>query len=117
MNTIVEVQLVWKDTPKNFIEEPIHINDDGFELSICDGVALAKINPVFHGENPSGHGVANFVQKPPQRRPKGSGPKPPVSAFDENEGYDLTALGQQFVHYALTDLPLKIEFTTDQEKP
>jgi hypothetical protein len=59
----------------------------------------------------------NFVPKPPQRRPKGSGRKPPVSAFDENEGYDLTALGQQFVHYAMTDLPLKIEFTTDQEKP
>jgi len=57
----------------------------------------------------------NFVPKPPQRRPKGSGPKPPVSAFDENEGYDLTALGQQFVHYAMTDLPLKIEFTTDPE--
>jgi hypothetical protein len=59
----------------------------------------------------------NFVPKPTQRRQKGSGPKPPVSAFDEDEGYDLTALGQQFVHYAMTDLPLKIEFTTDHEKP
>lgn len=57
----------------------------------------------------------NFVPKPTQRRPKGSGPKPPVSAFDENEGYDLTALGRQFVHYAMTDLPLRIEFTTDPE--
>lgn len=58
----------------------------------------------------------NFLPKTPQRRPKGSGSKPPVSAFDENEGYDLTALGQQFVHYAMTDLPLKIEFTTDHEE-
>ena len=57
----------------------------------------------------------NFVPKPTQRRPKGSGPKPPVSAFDENEGYDLTALGRQFVHYAMTDLPLRIEFATDPE--
>jgi hypothetical protein len=52
----------------------------------------------------------NPVAKTPQRRSKGSGPKPPVSAFDEIEGYDLTGLGQQFVHYAMSDLPLRIEF-------
>lgn len=46
-------------------------------------------------------------------RPKGSGPKPPVSAFDENESYELTELGQQFVHYAMTDLPLRIEAPKD----
>jgi len=59
----------------------------------------------------------NFIPKPTQRRHKGSGPKPPVSAFDENEGYDLTELGQQFVHYAMSELPLKIEFQTEDEKP
>jgi hypothetical protein len=61
--------------------------------------------------------AGNFIQKTPQRRPKGSGPKPPVSAFDESEGYDLTELGQQFVHYAMSELPLKIEFTSENEKP
>ncbi|MGH7238674.1 MAG: hypothetical protein ACREHG_01270 [Candidatus Saccharimonadales bacterium] len=55
----------------------------------------------------------NFVPKQPQRRPKDSGSKPPVSAFDTNEGYELTELGQQFVHYAMTDLPPRIEFHTD----
>jgi septum formation inhibitor MinC len=30
------------------------------------------------------------------------------SAFDESEPYELTELGKQFVHYAMTDLPLKI---------
>lgn len=55
----------------------------------------------------------NFMSKKPQRRPRSSGPKPHVSAFDENEGYDLTALGQQFVHYAMTDLPLRIEFVSN----
>jgi hypothetical protein len=59
----------------------------------------------------------NFVAKPTKRRPKGSGPKPPVSAFDEEEGYDLTELGKQFVHYAMSDLPLKIEFRDDSEQP
>ncbi|MCK5603267.1 hypothetical protein KAR91_15395 [Candidatus Pacearchaeota archaeon] len=59
----------------------------------------------------------NFIPKPPaKRRPKGSGPKPPVSAFDEKEGYDLTDLGQQFVHYAMSELPPKIEFKPDDEK-
>ena len=59
----------------------------------------------------------NFIPKPTQRRPKGSGPKPPVSAFDESEGYDLTELGQQFVHYAMSELPLKIEFQAEDEQP
>lgn len=57
----------------------------------------------------------NYVAKTPQRSPKGSGPKPLVSAFDVEEGYELTALGQQFVHYAMTDLPLRIEFATGAE--
>lgn len=53
----------------------------------------------------------NFIPKSPApRRPKGSGPKPPVSAFDTQELYELTGLGQQFIHYAMTDLPLKIEY-------
>jgi hypothetical protein len=57
----------------------------------------------------------NFIAKPPERRPTGSGPKPPVSAFDEKEGYDLTELGQQFIHYAMSDLPLRIKFDSTTE--
>lgn len=60
----------------------------------------------------------NFISKPQKRRPKGSGPKPTVSAFDDEEGYELTQLGQQFVHYAMTELPVRIEFhedTTDED--
>jgi hypothetical protein len=52
----------------------------------------------------------NFISKAPQRRPKGSGPKPVTSAFDDEDSYELTELGKQFVHYAMTDLPLKIEY-------
>jgi hypothetical protein len=55
----------------------------------------------------------NFIPKTPDRRPKGSGPRPPVSAFDEEDGYELTELGKQFVHYAMSDLPLRIEFRSD----
>lgn len=52
----------------------------------------------------------NFIPKTPQRQPKGSGPKPVTSAFDDEDLYELTELGKQFVHYAMTELPLKIEY-------
>jgi hypothetical protein len=58
----------------------------------------------------------NFVPKTPERRSKGSGPKPIVSAFDGKEGYDLTELGKQFVHYAMTELPPKIEFSEEGQE-
>jgi hypothetical protein len=57
----------------------------------------------------------NFVPKAPERRSKGSGPKQLMSAFDEQDGYDLTELGRQFVHYAMTELPPKIEFKTEPD--
>ena len=56
--------------------------------------------------------MGNVIPKKPVRHPKGSVPKPPVSAFDENEGYELTALGQHFIHYAMTDLPMRIEYNS-----
>jgi hypothetical protein len=60
--------------------------------------------------------AGNFIPKPPQRRPTGSGPKPLTSAFDEEDSYELTEIGKQFVHYAMTDLPLKIEYKHPDEK-
>lgn len=38
------------------------------------------------------------------------------SAFDEEDAYELSELGQQFVHYAMTELPLKIEYNTPQHE-
>jgi hypothetical protein len=55
--------------------------------------------------------AGNFLAKrraPPA--PKGT-TKMMKSAFDDEEQYELTALGQQFVHYAMTNLPPKIEFS------
>lgn len=59
----------------------------------------------------------NFYAKAPQRRSaaaRGGGPKPMESAFDEEDHYELSELGQQFVHYAMTDLPLKIEYNPNK---
>jgi len=53
-----------------------------------------------------------FIAKRPSRpAPKGE-TKVMKSAFDDEEQYELTALGQQFVHYAMTDLPPKLDFET-----
>jgi hypothetical protein len=57
----------------------------------------------------------NFMAKrrgPPT--PKGSA-KVMKSAFDDEEQYELTDLGQQFVHYAMTDLPPKIQFSMGEQ--
>lgn len=58
----------------------------------------------------------NFILKEREKRPKGSGPKPPISAFDDKEQYELTELGKQFVHYAMTELPPKITAGDDQSE-
>ena len=38
-----------------------------------------------------------------------------TSAFDEEDGYDLMELGRQFVHYAMAELPPKIEFNSEAD--
>lgn len=60
--------------------------------------------------------AGNFIAKPHRRGPplpKGS-PRPMKSAFDDDEQYELTSLGIEFVHYAMTDVPPKIEFDAEQ---
>jgi hypothetical protein len=62
--------------------------------------------------------AGNFITKspPPRRnapRPM-SGPRQMKSAFDDTESYELTQLGQQFVHYAMTDLPLKLHYAPEE---
>jgi hypothetical protein len=57
----------------------------------------------------------NFIKKYNPTR-KGSGSETMKSAFDNEEEYELTQLGQQFVHYAMTELPPKIEFQKEQSE-
>jgi hypothetical protein len=52
----------------------------------------------------------NFLAKQPTKRSTGSTGKTYTSAFDTAELYELTELGKQFVHYAMSDLPLKVEY-------
>lgn len=55
--------------------------------------------------------AGNFLTKPqPKKARVGPNNRPMKSAFDDQEAYELTALGQQFVHYAMTEIPTKIEY-------
>ena len=54
----------------------------------------------------------NFnIAKPAAKRTSGGGSKTLTSAFDTEDLYELTDLGQQFVHYAMTELTLRIAYT------
>jgi len=60
--------------------------------------------------------AGNFIAKRPQSgRPASRvAGRTMKSAFDDGEQYELTALGQQFVHYAMTELTLKITYAPDE---
>jgi hypothetical protein len=59
----------------------------------------------------------SFLRKQTPKRGQGyTPPREMKSAFDREEKYELTDLGQQFVHYAMTDLPLKIEYKPEKEE-
>jgi hypothetical protein len=63
--------------------------------------------------------AGNFLPKrQPQTRSASHGPTRMLkSAFDDAERYELTALGQQFVHYAMTELTIKIAYQPDADHP
>lgn len=55
--------------------------------------------------------AGNFVKKSAPRRGPGQRASSTMkSAFDDDDAYELTELGDQFVHYAMSDLPPKISF-------
>ena len=54
--------------------------------------------------------AGNFINKSRTRPKTHINGKVAVSAFDDNEPYELTGLGEQFVHYAMTDIPIKLEY-------
>mgnify|MGYP000153067241 CR=1 FL=1 len=53
--------------------------------------------------------LGNYIKK--TTKPRGAQTSTMKSAFDDEDGYELTALGDQFVHYAMNELSLRIEFS------
>jgi hypothetical protein len=54
--------------------------------------------------------AGDFIAKRAARPPQKGESKTMKSAFDNEEQYELTALGEQFVHYAMTEVPPKLDF-------
>ena len=59
--------------------------------------------------------VGQFVRKRPRNVRKGFAPTTLESAFDDTKPYVLTALGKEFVHYALNEAVTRI--CPDSESP
>jgi len=57
--------------------------------------------------------AGNFVKKQPPGR--GSGSDRLKSAFDDADQYELTGLGRDFVHYAMNELVVRIEFNPNTD--
>ena len=92
---------IWQEIGKTTARED-SAEADLYKLLIRDlstGGIIRQHRPTdYHG---------NFV-KTAARKPKGS-TRTLESAFDTSKQYVLTELGQQFVHYAMSDISTKIE--------
>jgi hypothetical protein len=97
---------IWRKIGKGRVRED-SADADLYKLLFRDlstgGVIRQHRETDYHG---------NFLSKPAVKRATGggTGQKTLVSAFDEEDQYVLTELGQQFVHYAMTDLPQRIAY-------
>lgn len=95
---------VWREIGKGCVRED-SAEADLYKLLFRDlstgGIVRQHRETDYHG---------NFIAKARKPRSKGGGSKRLVSAFDEEEQYELTELGRQFIHYAMTDLPLRVEY-------
>lgn len=94
---------IWAKIGKNQVRED-SADADLYKLLIRDlstgGIIRQHRETDYYG---------NYIKKQ-SRGGKGEGSDRLKSAFDDIEQYELTQLGQQFVHYAMTELPPKIEY-------
>lgn len=56
----------------------------------------------------------NFIKQGAKKSPLGYSSKYMKSAFDDDKHYELTDLGSQFIHYAIQDLPIKLEYKEEK---
>ncbi|WP_155773423.1 hypothetical protein [Rhizobium leguminosarum] len=56
------------------------------------------------------------MKKPVQRSRPGEASNTHKSAFDDQDALELTALGTQFVHYAMSDVPTKIDYQPQRDE-
>jgi hypothetical protein len=101
---------IWRSLEKPDVRED-SAEADLYKLLIRDlstgGVIRQHREVDYHG---------NFLKRQTRPVPKGQGSRTMESAFDDSKGYELTELGKQFVHYAMTEITARIAFS-DQGQP
>lgn len=96
---------IWEKIGKKEVRED-SAEADLFKLLIRDLSTGGVIRQ--HRETDYG---GNFLRNPARTARKGLPASNTMeSAFEDTKGYELTSLGQQFVHFAMVDLPLKLTF-------
>ena len=103
---------IWNNLGKPSVRED-SAEADLFKMLIRD----LSTGSVIRQHRPTDY-AGNFLRKQPSTRSApGQGAKTTASAFDDVEPYELTGIGQQFVHYAMNEITAKIEFKEEAEKP
>jgi hypothetical protein len=95
---------IWDDLGKGSVRED-SAEADLFKLLIRD----LSTGGIIRQHRETDH-AGNFYAKSRTHSRRRTAVRTVKSAFDDIEMYELTALGQQFVHYAMTDLPIKIAY-------
>ncbi len=103
---------IWDNLGKPRVRED-SAEADLFKMLIRD----LTLGSVIRQHRPTDY-AGNFLRKQPSKRSvPASAPRTAKSAFDEAEPYELTDLGQQFVHYAMNEITAKIEFSEFPDRP
>jgi hypothetical protein len=95
---------VWQKLGKGSVRED-SADADLYKLLFRD----LSTGSVIRQHRPTDY-AGNFLAKQPSRKNAGAASGTLKSAFDEDELYVLTDLGNQFVHYAMSDLPPRISY-------
>lgn len=98
---------IWERVNGNFPTED-SMEADLYRLLIHD---LSTGRIVRQHRETNDHG--EFYKKQRTKRPAGTGSKTMKSAFDDEESYELTELGKQFVHYVFNEIVERIPSNTD----
>jgi hypothetical protein len=94
---------IWQNLNGTDVRED-SLEADLFKLLIRD----LSMGSVIRQERPTDyHG--NFVKKAPAKKKSSNSSSTFKSAFDSTEGYELTELGSQFVHYTMNEVVSRIE--------
>jgi hypothetical protein len=102
---------IWRNLKKAHVRED-SAEADLYKMLIRD-LSMGSVIRQHRATDYAGY----FLRKPAAKRspPTGQAPTTAKSAFDDAEPYELTDLGNQFVHYAMNEIVAKIEFKEDAD--